>query len=165
MRTFGQNADSGNATRNNLSWVPANGDGAGSGYVDPGAVGQWAIVVGGKIVADHQVPVALVNGSRGGYSMPQLQKDDAQPDNLDDDATRARTYNRLRYRAIQGGLATKARAIFYYQGESDVGNVRYFTTRANRTSATSKLMQTALPACMPTGRPTIPVSSTSTKSS
>ena len=124
VRTFGQNADSGNATRNNLSWVPANGDGAGSGYVDPGAVGQWAIVVGGKIVADHQIPVALVNGSRGGYSMPQLQKDDAQPDNLDDDATRARTYNRLRYRAIQGGLAAKARAMFYYQGESDVNDAQ-----------------------------------------
>ena len=124
VRTFGQNADSGVATSNNLSWVSANGDGAGSGFVDPGAVGQWAIVVGGKIVADHHIPVAILNGSRGGYTMPQLQKDRAMPDNLDDTATVTRTYNRLRYRAIQGGVATKARAMFFYQGESENGNAQ-----------------------------------------
>lgn len=126
VRTFGQNADSGDATRNNLSWVPANGDGAGSNFVDPGAVGQWALVVGSKIVSDHGIPVAIINGARGGATMGQLQKDDLRPDNLDNDPgdTRWRIYNRLRYRAIQGGIAAKARALFYYQGESDADNAQ-----------------------------------------
>ncbi|MBK1884200.1 hypothetical protein JIN85_17405 [Luteolibacter pohnpeiensis] len=117
VRTFGQNADSGTATRNNTFWVPAEGDGAGSYYVDPGAVGQWAIVVGRKIFDDYGIPVALMNGARGGYSMAQLQKDDANPDALDDSG-QTRTYNRLRFRAIQAGVAAKARAMFYYQGEA-----------------------------------------------
>ncbi|MEK7952548.1 sialate O-acetylesterase [Luteolibacter soli] len=122
VRTFGQNSDSGDATRNNLSWVQANGDGGGSLYNDPGAIGQWAMVIGGKIVADHQIPVAILNGARGGYSMLQLQKDHAQPDNLDDNGAVTRTYNRLRYRATRAGVAAAARAIFYYQGESDNDN-------------------------------------------
>ena len=117
VRTFGQNADSGTATRNNLFWVPANGDGAGSNVVDPGAVGQWAIVVGRKILDDYGIPVALLNGARGGYSMAQLQKDDANPDLLDD-GTSTRTYNRLRFRALRAGVAANARAMFYYQGEA-----------------------------------------------
>lgn len=122
VRTFGQNSDSGDATRNNLSWVQANGDGGGSTLTDPGAVGQWAIVIGGKIVTDHQIPVAILNGARGGYSMLQLQKDHAQPDNLDDSSPVTRTYNRLRYRALRSGIASRARAMFYYQGESDLDN-------------------------------------------
>lgn len=122
VRTFGQNSDSGDVTRNNLSWVPANGDGGGSLYNDPGAVGQWALVVASSIAAQQGIPVAILNGARGGYSMPQLQKDDAQPDNLDDAAPVTRCYNRLRYRANQAGIAASARAMFFYQGETDADN-------------------------------------------
>jgi len=122
VRTFGQNADSGDATRNNLSWMQADGDGRGSNFVDPGGVGQWAIVIGGQIAASHNIPVALLNGARGGYSMAQLQKDDAQPDNLDDGPGVTRSYGRLRYRAMKAGVASTARAMFYYQGESDRNN-------------------------------------------
>ena len=118
VRTFGQNADSGAATRNNLFWVQADGDGAGSGFADPGAVGQWAIVVGRKILDDHGIPVALLNGARGDYSMAQLRKDDANPDALDDSGQTTRTYNRMRFRARQAGIAAKARAMFFYQGEA-----------------------------------------------
>ncbi len=122
VRSFGQNSDSGDVTRNNLSWVPANGDGGGSLYNDPGAIGQWAIVVGRSIVNEQGIPVAILNGARGGYSMPQLQKDDAQPDNLDDAPPVTRTYNRLRYRANQARVAASARAMFFYQGETDSDN-------------------------------------------
>ncbi len=122
VRTFGQNADSGDATRNNLSWVQAEGDGWGQGIADPGAIGQWPIVLGRKIVDDHSIPVAILNGGRGGYNITQLQKDDAQPNNLDDNGVTKRTYNRLRFRAQQSDVADSARAIFYYQGESDNGD-------------------------------------------
>jgi hypothetical protein len=127
VRTFGQNADSGAATRNNPYWVQANGDGGGSYFIDPGAVGQWAIVVGRKIFDTYHVPVALINGARGGYLMSKLQKDDAQPDNLDDSGGVTRPYNRMRYRSNLAGVAAKARAMFYYQGESDNGDAASYS--------------------------------------
>ncbi|MES2996080.1 MAG: sialate O-acetylesterase [Verrucomicrobiota bacterium] len=124
VRTFGQNADSGTVARNILCWSQAEGDGGGGGGLrDPGSIGQWALVLGRKIVDTQAIPVAILNGARGGYSMPQLQRDDTNPDNLDDDGAVTRPYNRLRYRILQAGVAAKARAMFFYQGESDAGNI------------------------------------------
>lgn len=55
--------------------------------------------------------------------MPKLQRDDADLNNLADSGTTTyRVYNRLRYRAMQAKVAGGVRAIFYYQGESDVNN-------------------------------------------
>jgi hypothetical protein len=122
VRTFGQNADSGAVTRNILCWSQAEGDGGGRTLRDPGAIGQWALVLGRKLVDTQSVPVAILNGSRGGYTMPKLQRDDGNPDNLDDTGSTTRTYNRLRYRALQAGVAAKARAMFFCQGEADGGN-------------------------------------------
>lgn len=116
IRTFGQNGDSAAWARNSLNWVEAEGDGDG---LDPGSIGQWAMVLGRQIVDTHQIPVAVLNGSRGGHNIGQLQKDRDDPDNLQDSPEMRRTYNRLRHRAIQSGLGERARALFYYQGESD----------------------------------------------
>ena len=120
IRTFGMSSDSATTTQAYPFWV--QGDGDGSRNV-PGGVGQWALVVGKKIVDTYGIPVAILNGARGGYSMPQLQRDDADLNNLADTGTTTyRVYNRLRYRAIQAKVANNVRAIFYYQGESDVNN-------------------------------------------
>ncbi len=119
LRTFGQNSDRGADTENILYWVPAEGDG---GTEDPGAIGQWAMVVGRKVIDTFQVPVAILNGSRGGYSIKKLQKDRLHPNHLDDDATVTRTYNRLLHRAVEAKIAQTARAIFYYQGEAESDN-------------------------------------------
>lgn len=120
IRTFGMSSDSAIATQAYPFWVQADGDG--SLNVAAG-VGQWALVVGKKIVDTYGIPVAILNGARGGYSMPKLQRDDADLNNLADTGTTTyRVYNRLRYRAIQAKVASGVRAIFFYQGESDVNN-------------------------------------------
>ena len=125
IRTFGISSDSAVVTQAYSFWVEANGDGSNlavpgnipTGF--PGGIGQWPLVVGSKIVESEGIPIAILNGARAGFSMPQLQRDDAQPDNLTDSGAITRTYNRLRYRARQAKVADKARAIFFYQGESD----------------------------------------------
>jgi hypothetical protein len=120
IRTFGMSSDDATVTQAYPFWV--QGDGDGSRNV-PAGVGQWALVVGKKIVDTYGIPVAILNGSRGGYSMPKLQRDDADLNHLADTGTTTyRVYNRLRYRAIQAKVASGVRAIFYYQGESDVNN-------------------------------------------
>src|SRR5690625_587030 len=116
--TFGQNGDSGDHAKNILLWVQAEGDG---GRQDPGSIGQWPMVLAHEIVDSVGVPVAILNGSRSSYEIRRLYKDREDPDNLYDtteDNVR-RPYNRLRYRAIQAGVAETIRAIFYYQGEND----------------------------------------------
>lgn len=123
IRTFGQNADSGARTERALYWVDGNGDGVGSAAADPGAIGQWGVVLARKLSDEEKIPVAVINGGRGGYSMPKLAKDTAQPANLYDGGGKTRTYNRMLFRAENAGVAKAARALFYYQGESDKGNV------------------------------------------
>lgn len=122
IRTFGMSSDSATVTQAYPFWVEANGDGS---LGVPAGVGQWALVVGRKIVDTYGIPVAILNGARGGYSMPRLQRDDANLNNLADGTVAPivyRVYNRLRYRAIQAKVNTGVRAIFFYQGESDVNN-------------------------------------------
>ncbi len=126
IRTFGMSSDDATVTQAYPFWV--QGDGDGSRNV-AGGVGQWALVVGKKIVDTYGIPVAILNGSRGGYSMPKLQRDDADLNNLADTGTTIfRVYNRLRYRAMQAKVANGVRAIFYYQGESDVDNAAQHTS-------------------------------------
>ena len=123
IRTFGMSSDSATVTQAHSFWIQANGDGS---REVPAGVGQWALVVGRKIVDTYGIPVAILNGARGGYSMPKLQRDDADLSNLADTTTAPavyRVYNRLRYRAVQAKVNARARAIFYYQGESDVNDV------------------------------------------
>ena len=125
VRTFGMNSDSATATMAYLFWAQADGDG---GLGSAAGIGQWALVVGRKIVDTYGIPVAILNGARGGYSMLQLQRDNANPDALDNSGGVYRVYNRLRYRAIQAGVAGNVRGIFYYQGEADNNNTAQHTT-------------------------------------
>ncbi|MES2924644.1 MAG: sialate O-acetylesterase [Verrucomicrobiota bacterium] len=123
IRTFGMSDDDATNTMAYNFWVEANGNGS---RLIPAGVGQWALVVARKIVNDYQIPVAVLNGARGGYSMPQLQRDDAATTDtlatLEDSGTTFRVYNRLRYRARQASVTAGVRGIFYYQGESDNNN-------------------------------------------
>ena len=116
IRTYGMSSDSADRTTAYPFWSEADGDGSRN---VAGGVGQWPLVIGRKIVEDFGIPVAILNGARDGYSMPQLQRDDASPDAIADDGAFRRPYNRLRYRAIQADVASAIRGIFYFQGESD----------------------------------------------
>ncbi len=120
IRTFGEASDSAATTTNYLFWVQANGDGCRD---TPAGVGQWPLVMARMVVDHYQIPLAVLNGSRGAYSIVQLQRDWLNPDNLSDGPNTNRVYDRLRCRAIQAGVSNAVRAIFYYQGESDFDNV------------------------------------------
>jgi hypothetical protein len=126
IRTFGMSSDSAIVTEAYNFWVEGVGDGS---LNVPGGVGQWPLVVGRKIVDTYSIPVAILNGARGGYAMTKLQRDDANPDLLSDTGTTVfRVYNRLRYRAIQAKVAGAVRGIFFYQGESDSNNTAQHIT-------------------------------------
>jgi hypothetical protein len=79
----------------------------------PGSVGIWALHLSRRIVEKQGVPIGLLNGAVGGTTVAQHQRNDADPDDLNT------IYGRLLHRANAAGVASAARALFWYQGESD----------------------------------------------
>lgn len=91
------------------TWHVADGE-SGNG---PGSVGIWALHLARRIVDKQGIPVGLLNGAVGGTTVAQHQRNDADPDDLNT------IYGRLLHRANAAGVASAARALFWYQGESD----------------------------------------------
>ncbi len=92
-----------------LSWHTALGN---CGQ-DVGCVGQWGIRFARQLVTWEKVPVAVINGARGGHQIAYFERNDADPDDL------TTNYGRLLTRATEAGVVDNIRAIFWYQGESD----------------------------------------------
>lgn len=99
-------------------WHVADGE----GFNTSGTIGAWPLDIARKIVDQEGIPVAVLNGAVGGTLMVQHQRDDLQPENLDT------IYGRLLWRARQAGIDQRARAMFYYQGESDAANALGWAT-------------------------------------
>jgi len=78
-----------------------------------GHVGIWALQAAAQLVNSTGIPVALINGARGGQAIEYFARDDANPGNS------ANNYGRLYLRMKDAGLLGSVRALFYYQGESD----------------------------------------------
>ncbi|MDA7650678.1 hypothetical protein N8607_00080 [bacterium] len=78
-------------------------------------IGQWGHILAQRLVASEGVPVAIVNGAVGGTNSTQHLRDAADPENLNT------IYGRLLWRARLAGIASTARALLWYQGESDNG--------------------------------------------
>ncbi|MFO0985115.1 MAG: sialate O-acetylesterase [Planctomycetota bacterium] len=91
------------------NWNEADGE---SLYAH-GSVGAWGLRMAALLVQQYQVPVGLINGAVGGTSITQHQRNDLDPADL------TTIYGRLLYRASAAGLSTTARAMLWYQGESD----------------------------------------------
>jgi hypothetical protein len=94
-------------------WYIADGEEANSS----GTIGAWALRMAAQLVDEFQIPVVILNGAIGGSTIYYHQRNDFQPD---DTGTH---YGRLLFRARRSGLAASARALFWYQGEADGGNV------------------------------------------
>lgn len=109
VRSFGARVEDVAATAADVSWHLAEGN----AMEGPGAVGQWTLRMARLISDAHGVPLAVINGARGGRPIAYFQRNDADPADL------ATNYGRLLYRARAAGVADVARAILYYQGESD----------------------------------------------
>ena len=112
IRSFGSRDDSGTTVAADRNWHQADGD----ILYGPGAVGQWGLRLGRRILDTYGIPVAIINGARGGWPISSFQRNDANPEDL------GTNYGRALYRAEQAGGRNHVRAIFWYQGESDNGD-------------------------------------------
>jgi hypothetical protein len=76
-------------------------------------IGQWALYMAETLMNLEQVPIAVINGASEGSSILSHVRHDAYPTDP------SGLYGRLLYRAQQAEIAAGARAMIYYQGESD----------------------------------------------
>ncbi|MBW2528775.1 MAG: PKD domain-containing protein [Deltaproteobacteria bacterium] len=112
LRSFGTRSEDPTVTSTDLEWHLAEGNAA----AGQGAVGQWALRMGRALVDAHGVPLAILNGARGGQPISYFQRNDADPTDL------STNYGRLLYRVRAAGLEDGIRGILFYQGESDGTN-------------------------------------------
>lgn len=75
--------------------------------------GQWGLVLGEKIVEQHGVPVAIINGGIGGISIDNMLPDPADPHST------SHSYGRFYQRVAHSGLQDHIRAILFFQGETN----------------------------------------------
>jgi hypothetical protein len=61
----------------------------------------------------YGIPIAVINGALGSRSILQLQRRDEQPDDVNT------AYGMMLYRTRRAGVTDSARAVAWYQGESD----------------------------------------------
>ena len=85
--------------------------------LEPGCIGRWGLRFGSNIVNTEQVPVAVINGARGGRDIAYFQRNDANSSDL------TTNYGRLNTRLNLAGVAENIRGFMWYQGESDRVNV------------------------------------------
>ena len=88
-----------------------------------GAVGSWALELGARLIEEVGVPVAIINGAVGGTAIIAHLRNETEPDDT------STIYGRMLFRAEASGLREHARAIFWYQGESDGPNAIYYGRR------------------------------------
>jgi hypothetical protein len=112
LRSFGTRDDSGATVAADLNWHLADGD----PVYGPGAVGQWGLRLGRLIIDTYGIPVAIINGARGGWPITSFQRNDAKREDLQTD------YGRTLFRAREAGVQNSVRALLWYQGESENGD-------------------------------------------
>lgn len=78
-------------------------------------IGYWGVELGKQLIAQHKVPVFIINGAKGGTRVDQHQRTEADPTDIDS------IYGRLLWRLQQAGLTHGIRAVLWHQGENDQG--------------------------------------------
>lgn len=114
IRSYGTTSQTPSVVMADQAWYVADGQ----AESDSAAVGVWALHLARRIVEEDRIPVALINGAVGGTTVAQHQRDAQNPTNLNT------IYGRLLWRTQQAQVATKARALLWYQGESDGANAQ-----------------------------------------
>lgn len=107
--TFGNASTVPANMQNDLTWYVADGDDA----ARKGFIGQWPIKMARLLLDAYGVPISIINGAVGGQPILYFQRNDGNRTDLNT------AYGRMLYRAQQAGVAGTARAIFWYQGETD----------------------------------------------
>ena len=78
-------------------------------------IGYWGMELAHRLVAEHQIPICIINGAVGGTRVDQHQRN---PENPTDTRT---IYGRLLSRVQQARLTHGIRGILWHQGENDQG--------------------------------------------
>ena len=109
IRSFGNSGTDAGLVAADLDWHIAGGEMQNV----PGFIGSWGLDLARQVVDHEGIPVAVLNGAVGGTSVTQHQRNALDPEDL------TTIYGRLLYRANHAGVREHARAILWYQGESD----------------------------------------------
>ncbi len=112
LRSFGTRDARIRTMKSDPEWHVAEGD----QWEGPGAVGQWALRLGAELVKTHGIPIGILNGADREKSIGFFRRSANDPTALHTN------YGRLLHRAELAGAKESARAIFWYQGESDEGD-------------------------------------------
>jgi len=118
IRSFGSSVE-GPGVAFDSNWCIADGE----GWHEHGTVGAWGLRAAELILAEEGIPIGMINGSVGGTAIVSHLRNDANPTDL------TTIYGRLLYRAQLAEIATTARAMLWYQGESDNEAVGPYATR------------------------------------
>lgn len=108
-RTYGLNFSQ---NQRDTLWAVASGVGSGGGP----NIGAWGMRLARLYVEQTGVPLCVINGGVGGTAIEQHQRNDAAPQTL------STIYGSMLYRVKKSGLAAHARAMMWYQGESNTVN-------------------------------------------
>ncbi len=104
VRTYGGTAS---ANKGDTLFSMANATGGSSN------IGAFGMRVAELIMQNHAVPVCIINGGVGGTTIEQNSRVDNQPELL------TSIYGSMLYRVRKSKFTDKAKALFWYQGESN----------------------------------------------
>lgn len=80
------------------------------------AVGVWALYLQKQLADTYKTPICIINGAVGGKAIGLMLRNDSKPTNL------TTVYGMMLYRALKSGLSQYAKAMFWYQGESNTSS-------------------------------------------
>ena len=109
IRSFGTASTFPSVVEQDQVWHLADGERSN----DSGTIGSWGLRMAQVVSEGLQLPVGVINGAVGGTPISYHQRNDDDPEDL------STNYGRLLWRARQAGVAESARALIWYQGESD----------------------------------------------
>ncbi|MEO3927611.1 sialate O-acetylesterase [Micromonosporaceae bacterium B7E4] len=115
VRTFGTSNNNNSRLAAAIGgWTYAMGD----NIQRVAAIGQWAVRMGRLMSAELDVPIAIVNGARGGQPISYFARNDSAP------ADGATSYGMLLQRLTRAGLTGPSAidVMLWYQGEADRDN-------------------------------------------
>lgn len=114
VRTFGTSNNNQSRLAAIGGWTYATGD----NVQRVGAIGQWAVRMGQLMSADLGIPIAIVNGARGGQPISYFARNDNNPT----DGTTS--YGMLLQRLNRAGLTgpDAIDVVLWHQGEADRDN-------------------------------------------
>lgn len=78
-------------------------------------IGYWGVELGKQLIAQHRIPIFIINGAQGGTRVDQHQRNESDPTDVNT------IYGRLLWRLQQARLTHGIRAVLWHQGENDQG--------------------------------------------